>query len=763
MKKVNTSGLSFRDIREGGKYYVDKSLLIKDMLDTDDRGVFLYTRPRRFGKTTNLTMLDAFFNIEYKGNTWFDGLAISEHPDCMCQMSRYPVILLDLKDLAAEGNNDYGIFVSRVKKVLSDLYNRFTYLLDSPRIGDRDRRLFESVLYMDADENVLADAVRDLSRMLHLFHGERTVILVDEYDQSITQTFGDALQERVIGFLRLLLSSALKSNGDLQMAYVTGVMQVAKAGFFSGMNNISINNTFSVESDERFGFTEPEVRDILSYYGHPEKFDEARDWYDGYRFGDAEVYNPFSIMTYVQRGFQPDSYWRDSSRNTPMLWMLERAGAIGLQAVADLVNGGTMVSELHRTMSYDEMRLNDPVDLLSLMVMTGYLNAIPKGDGLYELSVPNREAMGIVDSLLSRNRRIGNDAFERFNAAVLDGDAAAMTEVLQSVLADGSYFSLRDESSYENIVLTMMHGMLRGYRITSQKESGNGRADLVLEPRDEGSVPIILELKVSDSEGSLDSDAESAIAQIHDKNYYLGMRGDVILIGLAFRGKLVRGKVERIHLRGRMWRGHDRARRPRCQGQQADEQDTAPLSREIRGRPGPRRVGIGGGAQQGLRTPGGAHNPHSGDQHQVRAVPRRREDKGAPRPQRRRRIRGARVPSGRALPRHQQGEPGGDHGLGCDTPDEAHHGPPVGLRGEGGGGRQEARGARRHIRGCQEDGRERVRVLSLGGRGVPHGEGADGIPPGRDRYGGSIAGSCRSCVSPRTALGPRRPRASRRR
>lgn len=319
MKKVNTSGLSFRDIREGGKYYVDKSLLIKDVLDTDDRRVFLYTRPRRFGKTTNLTMLDAFFNIEYKGNTWFDGLAISEHPDCMCQMSRYPVILLDLKDLAAEGNNDYGIFISRVKKVLSDLYNRFTYLLDSPRIGDRDRRLFESVLYMDADENVLADAVRDLSRMLHLFHGERTVILVDEYNQSITQTFGDALQERVIGFLRLLLSSALKSNGDLQMAYVTGVMQVAKAGFFSGMNNISINNTFSVESDERFGFTEPEVRGILSYYGHPEKFDEARDWYDGYRFGDAEVYNPFSIMTYVQRGFQPDSYWRDSSRNTPML------------------------------------------------------------------------------------------------------------------------------------------------------------------------------------------------------------------------------------------------------------------------------------------------------------------------------------------------------------------------------------------------------------------------------------------------------------
>ena len=549
MKKVDTGGLPFQDIRDSGMYFVDKSLLIKDILDTNPSGVYLYTRPRRFGKTTNLTMLDAFFNREYKGNTWFDGLAISDYPQYDGFRNKFPVIRVDLKDLTPGlGTADYGLFISMMGKALRRTYRRFGYLLDSEKLMEEDKAVIRSVLSGKVDESTLITSVSELCCFLNDHHGVKPVVLIDECDRAITDTFGSDLQQRIVSFMGGFFSSSLKSNDNMQMAYVTGVMQIAKADFFSGLNNLTVNTTFSTESDERFGFTEGEIRDILSYYGHPEKFEELRDWYDGYRFGEADVYNPFSVMMCVQMGFRPDSYWRDSSRNTPVRWILERTNSVGLQAMADLINGGTIRYDLHRTMSYDELKLNDPRDLFSLMVMTGYLNAVPAEDGRYDLSIPNREVMGIVDSLLSGGRRYGNDLFDSFNRAVLEGDAKAMETTLQSVLEDGSYFSLRDESSYENIVLTMLHGILRGYQISSQQESGNGRVDLVLEPKDDGIISIIIELKVSDSENALGKDAEDAVAQIHDRRYYLGMRGDVILIGLAFWGKVVRGRVDRISL-----------------------------------------------------------------------------------------------------------------------------------------------------------------------------------------------------------------------
>lgn len=328
MKQVDTGGLSFQEIREDGKYYVDKSLLIKDLLETNDRGVYLYTRPRRFGKTTNITMLDAFFNLEYKGNTWFDGLAISDCQQCEQFRNRFPVVLFDLKELTSGSDTDFGYFMTRIRKVLSDLYCNHDYLLESPTIKERDEKIFNSIVDMNADDGILVDAVKDLSGMLHRHFGSRAVVLIDEYDQAITRTFGSDVQKRILGFLRGLLSNALKSNEHLQMAYITGVMQVAKADIFSGLNNLTVNNVFSIRSDERFGFTEDEVEMILEYYGHSERIDEVRSWYDGYRFGNAEVYNPFSVMMYVQNGFIPKGYWIGTSSDNPVRWLLRRGGCV---------------------------------------------------------------------------------------------------------------------------------------------------------------------------------------------------------------------------------------------------------------------------------------------------------------------------------------------------------------------------------------------------------------------------------------------------
>ena len=489
---------NFESLRKGGFSYVDKTDLIYQLASTG-RYYFL-GRPRRFGKSLLLSTMEAYFQGKKE---LFQGLAIENLEK---DWTQYPVLHLDLGGKTYDKPEDLEITLDQ-------------------HLCQWEKDCGTEARYPEPDARF-----KDIIDTAYEKTGKPVVILIDEYDKALTNSFGMPHQDEIARFMTDFMNATIKENRSRQMAYITGVTQVAKAGFFSGANNLWVDNIFNTSSGERFGFTDAEVRDILSYYGHPERFDEVRDWYDGYRFGDVEVYNPFSVMMCIQRGFKPDSYWRDSSRNTPVRWMLDRTGSIGWQAMADLINGGTIRSELHQTMSYDELRLSDPDDLLSLMVMTGYLNAVPVGDGVYELSIPNREVMGIVDSLLSGGRRIGSDLFDSFNRAVLEGDAKAMETTLQSVLADGSYFSLRDESSYENIVLTMMHGILRGYRISSQQESGNGRLDLVLEPRDEGTVPIIIELKVSDSESDLERDAEGAVAQIHDRKYYLGMRGDVILI-----------------------------------------------------------------------------------------------------------------------------------------------------------------------------------------------------------------------------------------
>ena len=366
-KQVSTGGLPFQEIISEDMYYVDKTLLIEDILKTDRRGVFLYTRPRRFGKTTNITMLDAYFNLKYTDNTWFDGLEISEHHEFDSYRNAFPVIYLSMKDLLpVEGNCDYRYFMERVSKTLRDAFIDFRYLMDSEKVDASDKRLLESVINMTASEPILVDSVKDLCRMLKAHHSSNVIVLIDEYDRAITDTFDTDLQTQIIGFMSSFLSSSLKDNRSLQMAYVTGVMQVATAGIFSGLNNLSVNNVSSTESDERFGFTEAEVRGLLSYYGHPENFDEARVWYDGYRFGNAEVYNPFSLMMYIQNEFRPDSYWNNSGRNTPMVWMLQRAGSIGLDTVAELINGHHAEVRLHPSMTYEELKMSNSEDLFSL-------------------------------------------------------------------------------------------------------------------------------------------------------------------------------------------------------------------------------------------------------------------------------------------------------------------------------------------------------------------------------------------------------------
>ncbi|MCQ2085123.1 MAG: AAA family ATPase, partial [archaeon] len=287
MKSLPIGIQDFKELRSDNFYYVDKSMLIGQILDQNKRGVFLYTRPRRFGKSLNLSMIDAFFNIKYKGNKWFDGLGISNHPEYDAYRNAFPVISIDLR---LDDVPDFDSFIESYNKKLFWLFRSFGYLSESTSLDDASRNLYRK-LYCGGKTVVDSmNALADLCSMLEIHHGTKVVVLIDEYDNAVNNISDSELRREVLSFIRGVLSPLLKGNSSLQMGVVTGIMQIAKENIFSGLNNLYINNILSERFDEMYGFTDDEVRQICTDYGQPEKFAEAKEWYDGYRFGNADIY-----------------------------------------------------------------------------------------------------------------------------------------------------------------------------------------------------------------------------------------------------------------------------------------------------------------------------------------------------------------------------------------------------------------------------------------------------------------------------------------
>ena len=541
MKQINTGGLLFPDILDRNKYYVDKTLLIKDILDSDDSGVYLFTRPRRFGKTTNLSMLDAFFNIKYKDNTWFDGLEISKYPEYKEYKNAFPVIYLDLRPAK---ENTYEDFIGGMRTILSAAFEPHRYLLDSPDLRKPVRDLFDSLDDRNTDIDVLKNSVKMLCDALKAYHGRNVIILIDEYDRAVSDSFGEDSHRPMMDFLGAFLSPILKNNNSLQMAYITGIMQITKESIFSGLNNLRVNNVFSVESDERFGFTESEVKELFAYYGHPEKFDEAKEWYDGYRFGNAEVYNPFSIMNYVSYKFVPGRFWVNSGSDAPIYWLLRRTDMACFTDILSLVSGESVTTTVRPDLTYSKLGPND--SLYSLMVMSGCLKAVPAGDGRYSLSIPNKEILGVLKDATEDLSPIDTKKFGRFIDSIMDCDADGMTKHLQDILSVGSYYNLSTELHYEAVLMTILYSIISQYDVRSESEEGNGRVDIVMKPKYEGTVPLIIELKKTDSEDKLEQESKEAVRQIHDRKYYLNMHGKIILVGIAFWGKMPKTTIETI-------------------------------------------------------------------------------------------------------------------------------------------------------------------------------------------------------------------------
>ena len=532
----------FNMIRDEGGYYIDKTALIGDILE-QKKGVYLFTRPRRFGKSLNLSMLDSYFNLRYADDPdRFAGLRISELRPDDPEKNAYPVVHMSLKGLKS---TTYESFIEVLRQKISIVYKNFIELGSSSEQDPDDARQFLRVKSGEASEAELRFSLFNLTRMLEVEYGKKVILLIDEYDNAVNEAALD-IRGIILGFLSEFLSEALKSNTSLRFAVLTGVMQIAKANIFSGLNNLYTDSIFDFRFQEYWGFSEREVQQLCVDFGHPEMFEEAKEWYDGYRFGTAEVYNPWSVLNYADSGFVPKEYWANNSTNSILEDLYRRADISDLKDLIDIAGDG-IVKALYTTITYSDAE-NDDESLYSVMAMTGYLKAVSEGNGLYRLSVPNNEVRRLMSVKLSSLSRIGQTGFNIFCTSIANGDADNVEKVLGEILLGGSYWNLTEERSYELVIMTILYGISERYRIRTEQEGGNGRIDIIMEPKAAGRAGMIIELKKVDSEAELECAADSALSQIHEKRYYLGMRGTVLLYGISFCGKIPCVKHERLDL-----------------------------------------------------------------------------------------------------------------------------------------------------------------------------------------------------------------------
>ena len=514
--------------------------------------VYLYTRPRRFGKSLNLSMLDAFFNLKYpKDNKWFDGLKVSECEMCQKHRNAYPVINFDFKGLDV---SDIDSLNTDVQDKFYNLYSDFYYLLDSPNLNRHDKSRIDDILSRRLDMNGLKSALMDLTRMLYLHHGIKVIVLLDEYDNPIHNSYGRPLSDKVLQFMKGTLSSLLKGNEYLQFGVVTGVMQIAKESIFSGLNNLRVNNLFSNNFDESFGFTDAEVRSILEDNGHPEKYDEVREWYDGYRFGGKDVYNPWSVLTYVDENFKPGPYWAGTSGNDIMHTLLDRLDDNGFKELQDLASGKGLIKSIDPQVTLSDLK-NGRNGIYSMMVMSGYLSAIPHDD-MYELRLPNGEmykvfSRMIVDHLDERISEADSAKhISSISKALLSNDVDGLEKALYNLFADSiGYQLLSNESHYQMFLAGLLVSNRGGYSVSAEFENGKGRYDILLESSIPTTPHVVIEIKHTKSDADDDTmskDAERALSQIKDRDYIHGLKGDILLYGIAFRGKEPRIVSERV-------------------------------------------------------------------------------------------------------------------------------------------------------------------------------------------------------------------------
>jgi len=555
-KPLPVSESFFDSVIEDGYYYVDKTLLIKDILEKKDRAI-LCTRPRRFGKTLNQTMLKCFFEdtapIGGKDTrALFRGLKIEEAGErYMEHQGKYPVIYLTFKEAESESFDETcRIF----KKMLSAEFRRHGYIKE--KIGDAvDLKIFENL--SSGDTNILSytDSIKFLSKCLERYHGKKTIVLIDEYDVPLQKSWVREYYKDMIAFIRPLLSSALKDNPHLQLAVMTGCLRISKESIFTGLNNLEVVSILSDSYSEHFGFTQIEADTMLKYYGLDCKIQILKDWYNGYLFGNTEVYNPLSTVRVVKAWTQnikrdPEPYWANTSGNDIVRKLVDTANAEMKTDLETLMAGGKISKTIHEDITYEEIgKDNDPDNFWNFLFFTGYLRKVGDGrqneDGelTLNLSIPNIELRYVYKTKIREwfREHIAKKDLDALFHAILSGEPEIFQEELSKLLSESISYMDSAESSYHGF-MTGVLARLGDYMITSNRESGDGRSDLVLyRPNGKNSLAVIFEFKIAEKFDKLPIACENALKQIEDKNYAAAWDREgyknIIKYGVGFYGK----------------------------------------------------------------------------------------------------------------------------------------------------------------------------------------------------------------------------------
>ena len=532
-------------------YYVDKTLMIRDFIDERPQ-VSLFTRPRRFGKTLNMDMLRTFFEkTEEDTSVYFCNKKIwACGPEYQSYQGQSPVIFVTFKDVKCE---TWAETYDLISKILRNEFERHSELLTSDRLSSYEKKYLTDILSGEASESDISMAFLNLSRMLDEHYGKAPIIIIDEYDTPIQQGYMRGYYDQVVLFMRTLFSGGLKDNRHLSYGFLTGILRVAKESIFSGLNNLKINSILDRRYSEYFGFTPEEVQQMAEYYGVPEKYEELCTWYDGYRFGDTDIFNPWSVIGYFNNECIPQAFWQSTGSNDIIREILDQATPETVERLEQLMQDKSFITHIDTNVIYPQIQ-KEPSSIYSFLLVAGYLKAIKcdqpfGGDYMCEVALPNREISFVYSKeiLAQMESAIPRSSAIAVQEAIYLQDVPALQKRLEQFLMQTiSFHDTANETFYHGLVLGLCAMLDNCYRITSNREAGTGRFDIQMMPLNKKLPGILVELKAGKncSAAELEKLAQTAIDQIEDRSYEVDLKAmgvnKILKYGVAFSGKNVR-------------------------------------------------------------------------------------------------------------------------------------------------------------------------------------------------------------------------------
>ena len=551
--KVGVGKSDFEELRESGNYYVDKTELIYELVNDTDNKVTLFTRPRRFGKTLMMSMMENFFSIRKDSKNLFEGLAITNHEDfCKEWMNQYPVLFVSFKDAEAD---TFDSAYKMLETSIADLCKKLSNITDSELVNQADIDVFNRLMYQKAEEQDIKNSLKTIMRMMKAVYGKKAILLIDEYDVPLAKaseknTAKNGYYSKMLDIIKGIMSTALKDNEFLQFAVITGCLRIAKESIFTGTNNFASYSVLDERFSRYFGFLEDEVETMLEAADRKEAAKNIKEWYDGYVFGNSYVYCPWDVINHIsalryKRTAKPKNYWKNTSHNGIMLTFVERTDFDVADKFETLLNGGMIKQAILDELTYDTLHSSED-NLWSVLLMTGYITKSDpeEDDDTVSLKIPNREIASIFEDTVVKyfNETVNTDSINELLNSLWDSDEKHATEILSELLWNTISYNDYHEDYYHAFLAGVFVG--RGYSVESNKEKGLGRPDIFLKDR-RNRRAIIIEAKKSDKESDMDKDSDKAIKQIIDEKYAEGISGygDILCYGVAFYQKQAKVKI----------------------------------------------------------------------------------------------------------------------------------------------------------------------------------------------------------------------------